>query len=66
MNAGAIHHAQAAIGFSAAFMREQLLVSGATQRPIGLESKVLPREAASFPGQAYLRGSIARGGSRVR
>ncbi len=64
-NAGAIHHAQAAIGFSALLMREQLLVSGATQRPIGLESKVLAGEAARFPGQAHLRGSIARGGSRV-
>ena len=64
-HAGAIHHAQAAIGFSALLMREQLLVSGATQRPIGLESKVLPREATSFPGQAHLRRSIARGGCRV-
>ena len=41
VNAGAIHHAQAAIGFSAVFMREQLLGSLATQRPIGLESKGL-------------------------
>src|SRR5437667_12217584 len=65
-NASGIHHAQAAVGFSALLMREQLLGSLATQRPIGLESKVLPREAASFPGQAYLRGSIARGRSRVR
>ena len=40
-NAGAIHHAQATIGFSAVFMWEQLLLSRATQRPIGLESKVL-------------------------
>ena len=62
-NAGAIHHAQAAIGFSALLMREQLLGSLAPQRPIGLESKVLAREATSFPGQAYLRRSIARGGS---
>ncbi len=65
-NAGAIHHAQAAIGFSAVLMREQLLGSLATQRPIGLESKVLAGEAARFPGQAHLRRSIARGGSRVR
>jgi hypothetical protein len=49
-NAGSIHHAQAPIGFSAVFMRDELLVSGATQRPIGLESKVLAREAPSFPG----------------
>ena len=65
-DAGTIHDAQAAIGFSALFMREKLLVSRATQCPIGLESKVLAREAASFPGQAHLRGSIARSGSRVR
>src|SRR5436305_9671757 len=65
-NAGAIDHAQAAVGFSALLMREQLLGSGATQRPIGLESKVLPEQAVGFPGRAYLRGSIARGGSRVR
>lgn len=56
---GSIHDAQASIGFSALFMWEQLLVSGATQRPIGLERKVLAREAASFPGQAHLRGSVA-------
>src|SRR5207302_6449842 len=66
VNAGAIRHAQAAIGFSALLMREQLLVSGATQRAIGLESKVLAGEAASFPGQAHLRGSIARGGAPLR
>jgi len=65
-NACSIHHAQAPIGFSTVFMRDQLLVSGATQRPIGLESKVLAREAAGFPGQAHVRGSIARGGSRLR
>jgi len=46
-NAGSIHHAQAPIGFSALFMRDQLLGSLATQRPIGLESKVLSREATS-------------------
>ena len=62
-DAGSIHDAQASIGFSALLMREQLLVSRAPQRPIGLESKVLAREATSFPGQAYLRRSIARGES---
>ena len=40
-NAGAIHDTQAPIGFSAVFMREQLLRSRATHCPIGLESKVL-------------------------
>ncbi len=64
-DAGSIHDAQASIGFSALLMRDQLLISRAPQRPIRLESKVLAREAARFPGQAYVRGSIARGGSRV-
>jgi hypothetical protein len=40
-NAGAIHDTQAPIGFSAVFMREQLLRSRATHCPIGLKSKVL-------------------------
>jgi hypothetical protein len=40
-NAGAIHHSQAAISFSAVFMWEQLLLGRTMQRPIGLESKVL-------------------------
>ena len=65
-NAGAIHHAQAPIGFWAVFMRGELLISGAPQRSIGLESKVLAREAARFPGQAHVRRSIPRGGSCVR
>jgi hypothetical protein len=34
--AGGIHDTQAAIGFSASLMRDQRLVSGATQRVIGL------------------------------
>ena len=65
-DAGSIHDAQASIGFSALLMRDQLLGSRAPQRPIGLESKVLAREATSFPGQAHLRRSIARGGSRAQ
>ena len=64
-DAGAIHHSQAPIGFSALLMREQGLVSRTAQRPIGLESKVLTREATRFPGRAHLWGSIARGRSRV-
>lgn len=40
-DASSIHHAQAAVGFSAVFMRQQRLVSRTSQRPIGLESKVL-------------------------
>ncbi len=49
-NAGPIHDAQAAIGFSAMLMRQECIPSGAAQRPIRLEGKVSPREAASFPG----------------
>ena len=63
---GPVHDAQAAIGFSAVFMRDQLLVGRATQCSIGLESKVLAREATRFPGQAHLRESIARGRGDVR
>jgi len=58
-NAGSVDDAQAPIGFSALFMWEQLLVGRATQRAIGLESKVLATEAARFPGQAHVRRSIA-------
>src|SRR5579884_1755574 len=66
VNAGTIHHTQAAIGFSALLMRAQLLIGGATQCPIWLERKVLAREATRFPGQAHLRESIARGRGCVR
>src|SRR5258708_23563143 len=65
-NAGSIDHAQAPIGFSALFMWDQFLLGRATQRSIGLESKVLAREAARFPGQAHVRRSVARGGGRGR
>jgi hypothetical protein len=41
-------------------MREKLLGSRALERAVGLERKVLAREAASFPEQADVRGSIAR------
>lgn len=59
-NAGSIDHAQAAISFPTVFMGDQFLLGGATQCPIGLERKVLAREAARFPGQAHQRRSIAR------
>ena len=58
-NAGSIHHAQAAVGFSTVLMREQHLVSRTAQRPIGLQRKVLAGEAARFPKQAHSRRSIA-------
>jgi len=56
---GSIHDAQAPVSFSALLMGEKLLISGASQRPIGLESEVLARETACFPGQAHVRGCIA-------
>ncbi len=59
-NAGSIHDAQASIGFSALFVRDQLLIIWATQRPIGLESKILAGEAACFPEHAHLRRSGVR------
>ncbi len=65
-NAGGIHHTQAAIGFPAPLLDNKLLPCGTAPRPIRLERKVLTREAVRFPGQAHLRGSIARGRSRVR
>ncbi len=65
-DAGSIHHAQASIGFSALFMWDQLLGSLAAQRPIRLEDEVLAADSVSFPGQAHLRGSIAREGSCVQ
>jgi hypothetical protein len=40
-NASPIHDAQAPIGFSALFMCGKFLISGATQRSIRLERKVL-------------------------
>lgn len=65
-NASRIRHAQTPIGFSASFVGRKPLVGRATQRAIGLEGKVLPREAAGFPGQTHLGRSIARGGSGMR
>lgn len=40
-NAGSIHDASASIGFSTVLMRGQFLISRTTQRPIGLEYKIL-------------------------
>jgi hypothetical protein len=52
-DAGRIHHAQAAVGLSAPLMGTKLLARRAAQRAIWLEGKILPREAARFPGQSY-------------
>ena len=52
-DASRIHYAQAPIGLSAPLMGTKLLARRAAQRAIGRESKLLPREAARFPGLAY-------------
>ena len=49
-NAGCIDHTQAAVAFSAPLMSTKLLIRRAAQRAIRLEGKILPREAARFPG----------------
>jgi hypothetical protein len=45
-----VEYPQRAIGLGALLGRVQRLACWTTERPIGLESKVLSREAASFPG----------------
>ncbi|HEU5383851.1 MAG TPA: hypothetical protein VFV38_51280 [Ktedonobacteraceae bacterium] len=52
-------HAQAAIGLSAVFMRKQLLARWATQGPIMLEGKILPRKATRFQSGRHQRLAIA-------
>ena len=49
-DAGCIDHTQAAVAFSAPLMSTKLLIRRAAQRAIRLEGKILPREAARFPG----------------
>lgn len=49
-DAGSIHDAQAPVSFSVVLVWDQLLVGRALKRPIRLESKILTREATSFPG----------------
>lgn len=49
-DAGRIDHTQAPVGFSAPLMRNKRLASRTAQCAIRLEGKVLPREAALFPG----------------
>lgn len=63
-NAGSIHDAQASIGFSTPLLGDQRAPCWTAERPIGLERKVLPREAASFPGSGRSRWTIPGDGSR--
>src|SRR5712692_8868074 len=55
-DAGSIHHAQASIGFSAPFMREQVLASRTLERAIGLKRKVGSGETPRFPRRVAVVG----------
>ncbi len=57
VDARSIHHAQAAIGFSAVLTRSQVLVCRASQRSIGLKRKVRTGEPPRFPGQPTCGGA---------
>jgi hypothetical protein len=59
-DAGSIDHAQASIGFSAPFMREQVLASRTPERAIGLKRKVGSGETPCFPGCGRGRWTVSR------
>jgi hypothetical protein len=59
-DASSIHDAQTPISFSAVFMRDQFLVCRAPKRTIGLEGKILAREATGLPCGTHFWGSIAK------
>src|SRR5512140_3553341 len=52
-DAGGIDHAQASIPFPASLMGDERLTCRATKGPVWLQSKILTREAARFPGQGH-------------
>jgi hypothetical protein len=60
-----VEYPQRAIGLGALLGRVQRLACWTAERPIGLESEVLSREAASFPGGGGGGWAIPRGGSRL-
>jgi hypothetical protein len=60
-DAGGIDHAQTPIGFLAPLVCRKCLIGWTAQRPVSLEGKVLPREAASFPGRGTCGLAIATG-----
>lgn len=64
-DAGSLHDAQAPVNFSVVFMRGQFLIYRAPKRSIGLESKILTREATGLPCRPYFWRSIAGGRSEV-
>lgn len=55
VNAGSVHDTQAAIGFSALLMREQVLPSRTSERSIGLQREVSSGETPPFPGHSRSR-----------
>ena len=63
-NPGGVEHPQRAIVLGALLGRVQRLACWTTQCPVGLEGKVLSREAPSFPGGGGGGWVIARRGSR--
>ena len=58
-NARRIDHAQASIGLSTPLLDTKLLARWTVKRAIRLESKVLPRETACFPGQSDFCRSVS-------
>ena len=58
-NSGTVEDAQTAISFAALLGWAQRLARRAGQRPIGLESEILPAETTRFPGQGDRRFAIA-------
>ena len=60
-DASGVDQPQAAISKALLFGCRKHLIGGAAQGPIRLEHKVLPREAAGFPGRGKSRRAIARG-----
>jgi hypothetical protein len=65
VDAGAIHQAQASIGFSALLLDTKLLVCGTAQCSVWLEREIVAREATSLPCGAHLWRGRARGRSCV-
>src|SRR5206468_5638021 len=58
-NSGTVEDAQTAIRFAALLGGAQRLARRTGQRPVGLESEILPAETTRFPGQGDCRFVIA-------
>lgn len=61
---GGVEYSQRAIVLGALLSRVQRLACWTAERPVGLEGKVLSREATNFPGGGGGGWAIARRGSR--